>query len=239
MKEEKREIITALAYPLVFVALLWIVYFVSNAIEFDLALLGIHPLDVKSLTGILTAPLIHLDFDHISSNSLSFIVIAFGLCFLYKRRAIPIFLFIYIASGLWGWCFARGGYHIGASGLVYGMFFFLITSAIIKREKRTMAFSLLITFLYGAIVWGFFPVFFPGKNISWEIHTTGALSGVVAAFYFRKDGPQKEIPPEEDEQEEGEDENPYWAVKTSEENNLRYFDKKLLWFQKNVYLCKL
>jgi membrane associated rhomboid family serine protease len=115
---------------------------------------------------------------------------------------------------LWGWFFARGGYHIGASGLVYGMFFFLITSALIKREKRTIAFALLITFLYGVIVWGFFPVFFPGKNISWEIHTTGAISGIIDAFYFIKDGPQKEIlfDDDENENEEDNDENPYWKV---------------------------
>ena len=211
-KEEKWEIITAFVYPLVFVALLWVVYFIGNAIEFDLALLGVHPLDAKGLIGILTAPLIHLDLDHIFGNSLSFLVIGFGLCFLYKRRAVPVFFFIYIASGLWGWFLARSGYHIGASGLVYGMFFFLVTSALIKREKRTMAFAMLITFLYGAIVWGFFPVFFPGKNISWEIHTTGAISGIIAAFYFRKDGPQKEIPQEDEEENEEEEENPYWKV---------------------------
>ena len=207
-KEEKREIITAIAYPLVFVALLWGIYLIGKISTFDLALLGIHPLDVKTLTGILTAPLIHLTFDHISGNSLSFMVIGFGLYFLYRRKAFPIFFFIYITSGLWGWFFARDGYHIGASGLVYGMFFFLITSAIIKQEKRTIAFSLLITFLFGAIVWGFFPVFFPDKNISWEIHTTGAIAGVVAAFYFKKEGPQKEIPPDDDP-EEDEEEIPY------------------------------
>ena len=217
-QEEKRDILIAIACPLAFVALLWVIYFIDSVVEFDLTLLGIHPLDVKSLTGILTAPLIHLDFDHISGNSLSFFVIGFGLYFLYKRRSIPIFLFIYFTSGLWGWFFAKSGYHIGASGLVYGMFFFLITSAIIKREKRTTAFALLITFLYGAIIWGFFPVFFPGKNISWELHTTGAIAGIVAAFYFRKDGPQKEIlqDDEEDEEEDEEDEeeeNPYWEDK--------------------------
>jgi len=219
-KEEKWEIITAFAYPSAFVVLLWVVYFIGNAIEFDLALLGVHPLDVKGLIGILTAPLIHLDLDHIFGNSLSFLVIGFGLCFLYKRRAFPIFLFIYITSGLWGWFLARSGYHIGASGLVYGMFFFLVTSALIKREKRTMAFAMLITFLYGAIVWGFFPVFFPEKNISWEIHTTGAISGIIAAVYFRKDGPQKEILQEEEEEES--EENPYWEVE-KKENTIENF----------------
>ena len=212
-KQEKKDIVNAVIYPLCFVILLWIIHFINRTISFDLVELGLKPLDFKGLIGVLTAPLIHADFDHIFSNSLSFFVIGFGLCFLYKQKSILIFLFIYITSGLWGWFFARGGYHIGASGLVYGMFFFIVISAIIKREKRTIAFSLLITFLFGAIVWGFFPVFFPHRNISWELHTTGAISGVVAAFYFRKDGPQKEIPLEdedEDEDEEEDDENPYW-----------------------------
>ena len=210
-KQEVHEIIEAIVFPFLFVLLLWLIYFIGNNISFDIGRLGLIPLDFKSLTGIITAPLIHLDFDHISSNSLSFIIIGFGLCFLYKRKAVSVFLFIYFASGLWGWLFARRGCHIGASGLIYGMFFFLITSAIIKREKRTMAFSLLITFLYGAIVWGFFPEFFPSRNISWEMHTTGAVSGIIAAFLFKKDGPQNKLP-FEDEEDDDNDENQYWKI---------------------------
>jgi len=139
-------------------------------------------------------------------------VIGFGLCFLYKKKSVPIFFFIYVTSGLWGWFLAKSGRHIGASGLIYGMFFFLAASAIIKWEKRTIAFSLLTTFLFGAIVWGFFPVLFPGKNISWELHTTGAVSGVVAAFYFREEGPQKPPPLEDEEDDSENDENPYWKI---------------------------
>lgn len=218
---DKKDIISAIFFPLSFVILLWIIYLIGIHIPFNLALLGIHPLDPKGLIGIVCAPLIHLDLDHIFNNTTSFLVIAFGLFFLYKRKAILIFFFIYFASGLWGWFFARGGYHIGASGLIYGMFFFLITSAILKRERSTIAFSLIITFLYGAVVWGFFPDFFPGKNISWEIHTTGAVAGVIAAFYFKKEGPQKPefFPDEEEEEDENEDddENAYW--KTSNQNN--------------------
>lgn len=212
-KQEIKEIIIAMMYPLLFVALLWIIYFASKHLPYNLALLGVHPLDVKGLIGIITAPLIHLDIGHIASNSTSLVVLGFGLCFLYKQKALPIFLFIYFASGLWGWFFARSGYHIGASGLIYGMFFFLITSAFLKREKRTIAFSLVITFLYGAIVWGFFPVFFPEKNISWEIHTTGAVAGIIAAFYFKKEGPQRPVPEDEPEDDDSDDdETAYWKA---------------------------
>ena len=225
-KHDKADVVKAILCPFSFVCLLWIVYFLGNNISYNIALLGVHPLDMKGLIGILTAPLIHLDFDHIFSNSTSLFVIGFGLCILYKRKAISIFFFIYILSGLWGWFLARGGYHIGASGLIYGMYFFLITSSFVKRERKIIAFSMLITFLYGAIVWGFFPIFFPGKNISWEIHTTGAIAGVVAAFYFRKDGPQNIIPfgdenDDDDVDKEDESENAYWKqTEDTEEKQL-------------------
>jgi len=219
-KHDKADVIKAMLYPFSFVCLLWIIYFIGNNISYDIALLGIHPLEIKGLIGILTAPLIHLDFDHIFSNSTSLFVIGFGLCVLYKRRAIFVFIFIYILSGLWGWFLARGGYHIGASGLIYGMYFFLVTSAFVKRERKTIALAMLLTFLYGAIVWGFFPVFFPGKNISWEIHTTGAIAGIVAAFYFKKEGPQK-IQSLDDEDKDDDEENAYWKqTENTEEKQL-------------------
>jgi membrane associated rhomboid family serine protease len=223
LQSDKKDLVRAFIFPLSFVALMWIIFIIGKHIRFDLGLLGIHPLHAKGLIGIICAPLIHLDFDHIFSNTTSLVVIGFGLFYLYKRKAVFIFFFIYFfLSGFWGWFFARGGYHIGASGLIYGMFFFLISSALLKRERRTIAFSLIITFLYGAIIWGFFPDFFPGKNISWEIHTTGALAGIIAAFYFKKDGPQRPDPfAEEEDREEDEDdndENAYWKIPDTKNN---------------------
>ncbi len=210
MRSEKKDIISAFIFPSIFVAVLWIIFYISKHISYDLALLGIRPLDVKGLIGVICAPLIHLNFDHIFNNSTSLLVLGFGLFFLYERKAYSIFFFIYLVSGFWGWFFARGGYHIGASGIIYGLFFFLIVSAFLKREKKTIAFSLIISFLYGALVWGFFPIFFPNVNISWEIHLTGAVAGVTAAFYYKKEGPQKPQSPFEDEEEDTDDENPYW-----------------------------
>jgi membrane associated rhomboid family serine protease len=213
-KQEVREIIVAALYPLTFVFALWVIYFAGQSISCNMAFLGIHPLQASGLIGIITAPLIHANFDHLLSNSSALLLFGFGLCFFYKRKAIPIFLFIYVLSGFWGWFLARSGYHIGASGLIYGMYFFLVTSAVIKKEKRTIAFSLLMTFLYGTIIWGFFPVFFPGKAISWEIHTTGAVAGIVAAFYFRGEGPQPPALPDDDTEndDDDDDENAYWKT---------------------------
>lgn len=70
-----------------------------------------------------------------------------------------------------------------------------------------MGFSLVVIFLYGSVVWGFFPQLFPGKNISWEGHVSGAVSGIVLAWIFRDEGPQRKIFFEDEideEEEEGE-----------------------------------
>jgi len=63
----------------------------------------------------------------------------------------------------------------------------------------------LVTFLYGGLIWGIFPYFFPRERISWEGHLMGLLSGVILAIYFRKSGPQR--PKYEWEDEEEEDDN--------------------------------
>ena len=94
------------------------------------------------------------------------------------------------------------GVHIGASGMVYALAFFLVTISILKMEEHLMAYTLIIIFLYGSIVWGFFPSLFPDKFISWEGHLAGAITGVILAFFYRHEGPQKKEYVWEDEEEE-------------------------------------
>jgi hypothetical protein len=67
-----------------------------------------------------------------------------------------------------------------------------------------MAYSLVIIFLYGSIVWGFFPQLFPDKHISWEGHLAGAITGVILAFFYRNEGPVKKVYFEDEEEEEEE-----------------------------------
>ena len=113
--------------------------------------------------------------------------------FLQGDRCQGAFLIILI-TGISVWIGGREAYHIGASGVVYGLASFLFTSGIIRREPRLLAITLLVTFLYGSLVWGIFPDFFPEKNISYEGHFWGLVSGVVLAFYFRKEGTMKHKP---------------------------------------------
>lgn len=80
-----------------------------------------------------------------------------------------------------------------------------MTSGILKREPRILAFSLLVVFLYGSLIWGIFPDFLPEKNISWESHLLGLLAGIILAFFFRKLGPQRKEYQWDDEPEVDED----------------------------------
>ena len=102
-----------------------------------------------------------------------------------------VFLLIYFISGICVWLSGREAYHIGASGLVYGMAGFLFFSGILRRDSRLAAITMVIAFLYGSMVWGIFPDFFPGKNISFEGHLWGLAAGVIFAIYYRKQGPQR------------------------------------------------
>ena len=112
----------------------------------------------------------------------------------------------YFMAGTLTWIIGTRGVHVGASGIVYALAFFLVTISILKQEPKLMAYSLIIIFLYGSIVWGFFPQLFPDKHISWEGHLAGAITGIVLAFFYRKEGPVKKVYFEEEEEEEEEKE---------------------------------
>ena len=202
--------------PVCFVGLLWIIFLVGYFNTINLVKYGVLPRETKGLVGILTSIFIHGDIEHIASNSLPLIVLGMLLFFFYKKIAKQTFVWIWIISGIWLWIGGRNNenypiYHIGASTLIYGLATFLFFSGVFRKHLRLMVVSALVVFLYGSIMWGIFPF---KDEISWEGHLFGALAGLLVAYVYRKDGPQKrEHIWEEDENED--DEN---SVKIIEEH---------------------
>jgi membrane associated rhomboid family serine protease len=134
------------------------------------------------------------------------------LLYFYRNIAFKVFAMIYILSGICVWLGAREAYHIGASGVAYGLAGFLFFSGIFRREKTQMVITLLVTFLYGSMVWGIFPDFYPEENISYESHFWGLAVGSLLAYYYRMEGPHRkkynwEIEEELEEQSVLEEEN--------------------------------
>ncbi len=205
MNTDKNHFLKSLIFPVFLLIVMWIVKLIEYNWKLDFVRFGVLPLKAEGLIGILTAPLIHENFKHLISNSLPLFLLTLTLFYFYKGIAGRIFLLIYLIVGICVWLSGREAYHIGASGVVYGLASFLFFSGIIRRDSRLAAITMLIVFLYGSMIWGIFPDFFPDKNISYEAHLWGLVAGVVFAIYYKRQGPQKrkyswEI--EEEKQEE-------------------------------------
>jgi membrane associated rhomboid family serine protease len=181
--------ISGIFYPLFFVFILWAIKIFEIYYGISLIIFGILPRTFEGLSGIFTAPLIHGDLYHLFSNSLPLIILGIGVFYFYRPVAFKVFFMVYLLSDIAIWLFASGkGYHIGASGLIYGFVSFLFFSGIFRNEKKSMALSLLVVFLYGGLLWGMFPL---QEGVSWEAHFFGAAAGAFAAFTYRKQGKEK------------------------------------------------
>jgi membrane associated rhomboid family serine protease len=187
----RKKLLLSMIIPGIFVFLMWLVKIVEVLFEIDLSRFGIYPLTVQGLPGILFSPFIHADFQHLFNNSLPLFFLSIALFYFYSEVAVKVFISTYFITGLLVWIAGREAWHIGASGLVYGLASFLFFSGIIRRHFRLIALSLLIVFLYGSMVWGLFPGVY--KNVSWESHMLGFFSGVFLAVSYRNQGPQKPV----------------------------------------------
>ena len=202
---EKRIFIHSLIFPAVFVLFFWIVEIIEQTLGTTFVRLGVYPLHLKGLPGILFSPFIHSDFDHLISNSIPFFILMFMLIYFYRRVSYRIFIQLYLLAGLCVWLSGREAWHIGASGVVYAMAAFHFVSGIIRNDVRLLTLSVVVVFLYGGMVWGMFPI---NPDVSWEGHLWGAVSGVVLAVYYRKYIIRRDkFDWEEEEEEDDEEEN--------------------------------
>lgn len=187
----RKKFLLSIIIPSIIILSMWIVRITETIFELDLSTLGIYPLEIKGLPGILLSPFIHENFRHLLNNSLPLYMLSVTLFFFYSEIALKVLSWTWILTGLLVWMGGREAWHIGASGLVYGVASFLFFSGIIRRYYRLVALSLLIVFIYGEMVWGIFPGVY--QNVSWESHMLGFVSGIILAVWYRKEGPQSPV----------------------------------------------
>lgn len=113
------------------------------------------------------------------------------LIYFYRRVALRAFFFMYLLTGLCVWLMARPSSHIGASGVVYALAGFVVGAAFHRGNRRALALALVVTFLYGSMLWGILPL---EAGVSWESHSFGLSNGLLAAWLFRH-----QLEPEEQE----------------------------------------
>ncbi len=187
----RKKFLLSMIIPGIFVFFMWLVKIIELLFGLDLSNLGIYPLTERGLPGIFLSPFIHADFVHLFNNTVPLFFLSIALFYFYSEVALRVFFWTYFLTGLLVWLAGRSAWHIGSSGLVYGLASFLFFSGIIRRYFRLIALSLLIVFLYGSMVWGIFPGVY--KNVSWESHMLGFVSGAVLAVWYRKQGPQRPV----------------------------------------------
>jgi membrane associated rhomboid family serine protease len=194
----------AFAIALGFVALIWVIQLWNWGLDLGLGRFGVRPRELGGLPGILLAPLLHGGFSHLIGNSVPLLVAGTMTLHLYPNSALKLLPAVYLGPGILVWLFARGSVHVGASGLVYGLVSYIFVAGLIRRDTRAIAASLLVSFLYGTLVWGVLPI---ERGVSWETHLAAGLIGLVLAIVLRR----LDIPPRkrytwEDEKDEYQEE---------------------------------
>lgn len=193
VQTKKGATLEAIIYPMLIVSIMWAVFLLDRYYELNLYKYGVKPGTTEGLKGILLMPFIHgqRDFSHIINNSIPTVVLLSTLIYFYRSIAVYVILFVWLGGGFLLWYLAvnTGSYHIGMSGVIYGLFGFIFISGLFRNYLPLQAISLFVVFIYGSLVWGIFPT---EPGISWEGHLFGFSVGVVTGIAFRKKGP---VPP--------------------------------------------
>lgn len=169
--------------PSRFIFSMWVVFSLEFFLEVSFGVFGIYPRKFTGLIGIFAAPFLHGSMAHIISNTLPLLFLGTALYFLYDRIAKKVFLQCFFLTGILVWIFGRASYHIGASGLIFGLASFLIFFGLFRRDFKSLLISLIIFAIYNGLFYGILPT---QPNVSWESHLFGALVGIYLAAKMSK-----------------------------------------------------
>lgn len=177
----------------IFVAAIWVLAGVDFLMDNRLAEYGIVPRTMDGLWGIPLAPFLHGGFGHVLSNTVPLLMLGGLVATRGWQTLLGVTLFVVLLGGAGVWLVARGGSHIGASGLVFGYFGYLVARGWYDRRIVSILIAVVVIVVYGSLIFGVLPT---GGRVSWEGHLTGLISGVLVAR-LGKSGRQEEDVEEE------------------------------------------
>lgn len=185
MKQELKLHGWMLAVPL---AVMWIVQLVNAVTLHALDRFGIHPRELSGLLGILFAPFLHGGFGHLMANTVPFLVFGWLILLHDVSDFVIVSLLAMLVGGLGTWLTgAPGSVHIGASGVIFGYFGFLLLRGWFRRSFGAILLSLAMGILYGGLLFGVLP---GQSGISWQGHLFGFLGGGLSAYLLARRQPR-------------------------------------------------
>lgn len=163
-----------------FIAILWVVQGVNWVLGWSLnPAFGLIPRHVAGLDGVALMPLLHGSHAHLMANTPPLAVMGGLLALTATRALIAVNAIIVLGGGLAVWILGSAAIHIGASGLIFGWFGFLVARGLLDRSPVPVLCAAGVGVLYGAMLWGVLP----GRaGVSWEAHLFGFLAGAAAAW---------------------------------------------------------
>ncbi|MFV0134350.1 rhomboid family intramembrane serine protease [Streptomyces sp. HMX87] len=167
------------------VALLWLLEVIDVATGHALDRFGIVPRVLSELADVVPASFVHFGFTHVAANSVPLLVLGFLAALGGIGRFLAVCALIIVADGLGVWLVSPGYSNTaGASGLIFGLFGFLLVSGFVERRPLGVLAGVLIAAIWGGtILAGIAPT---QSGVSWQGHLIGLAAGVAAAFVFRR-----------------------------------------------------
>ena len=142
---------------------------------------GIIPRSSAGLTGIITAPFVHGNLNHLLANTIPLVVLGALILLKGANEFLVVLQLVTLISGAGTWLFGRSGIHIGASGIVFGLFGFLLFRTVYDRTLVSAAITILVAALYGSVLG---MSLLPEEGISWSGHMSGFAGGILAARFL-------------------------------------------------------
>lgn len=176
---------TAAVVMAAWVALLWLLEVADTVSGHALDDFGVVPRTVSELADVVPSAFIHFGFAHVAANSVPLLVLGFLAALGGLRRFAAVCALIIVADGLGVWLIAPAHTNTaGASGLIFGLFGFLLCSGFVERRPLGVVVGVLVGAVWGGSILAGIA---PGQTgVSWQGHLIGLLAGVAAAFLFRR-----------------------------------------------------
>ena len=163
--------------------MIWTVELVNMFMGHQLNRFGILPRTLHGLIGIPLSPFLRGGIWHTLMNTVPFVVLGGLIITRGIRGFLEVSLFIILAGGGSLWLFGRTSYHVGASGLIFGYFGFIVARGFFDKNIISIVVAFITLFLYGGIIlWGLLPI---SSYISWEGHLFGLIAGILGARLAR------------------------------------------------------
>ena len=177
--------------PFIFVLTMWLAFYADIKFNLNAADWGILPRTFEGLRGILLSPFIHGNMEHLYNNTIPIFILLAALRYFYREQSMAVIGYGILLSGFLTWIIGRESHHIGASGLIYVLTSFIFLKGIRTKHYRLVALSLAVIMIYGNTIWYIFPGI--EKEMSWEGHLSGLITGFAFAIAFKTSDYQRPI----------------------------------------------